>query len=206
MIIYLRKMSSATNQTPTSEDSKPTRKIQKKVIVIGEGGVGKTTLLHRSVSNIFVDSTKMTIGTDFFMKKIEKIDEKNINQIILLLWDFAGQERFRFILKDYLKGAKGVILCFDLTRASTLQKLYDWIDLLKEGGTWNNPDIRFFLVGTKADLIANTPASITPDQIDIFRKEFNIDLYFQTSALDTSGVDDLFNKVATSMLELANKE
>jgi len=199
-------MSSATNQTPTSDDSKPTRKIQKKVIVIGEGGVGKTTLLHRSVSNIFVDSTKMTIGTDFFMKKIEKIDEKNVNQIILLLWDFAGQERFRFILKDYIKGAKGVILCFDLTRASTLQKLYDWIDLLKEGGAWGNPEIRFFLVGTKSDLIKSTPGSITPDQIDLFRKDFNVDLYFQTSALDTSGVDDLFQSVASSMVELANKE
>jgi len=204
-------MSSATNQTPASEDSKPTRKIQKKVIEkkvigIGEGGVGKTTLLHRSVSNIFVDSTKMTIGTDFFMKKIEKIDEKNINQIILLLWDFAGQERFRFILSSYLKGAKGVILCFDLTRASTLHKLYDWIDLLKEGNTFGNPDVKFFLVGTKADLIANTPTSIAPDQIEIFRKEFNIDLYFQTSALDSSGVSDLFNQVASSMVELANKE
>ena len=196
----------STNQNASPEGSKPIRKIQKKVIVIGEGGVGKTTLLHRSVSNIFVDSTKMTIGTDFFMKKIEKIDDKNVNQIILLLWDFAGQERFRFILKDYIKGAKGVILCFDLTRASTLQKLYDWIDLLKEGGTWNNPEIKFFLVGTKCDLIETTPTAITPDQIDLFRKEFNIDLYFQTSALDSSGVSNLFQSVASSMVELANKE
>jgi len=199
-------MSSTSDQNSSPDNSKPIRKIQKKVIVIGEGGVGKTTLLHRSVSNIFVDSTKMTIGTDFFMKKIEIIDEKNVNQIILLLWDFAGQERFRFILKDYLKGAKGVILCFDLTRASTLQKLYDWIDLLKEGGTWDNPDIRFFLVGTKSDLIETTPTAITPDQVDLFRKEFNIDLYFQTSALDSNGVDNLFQSVASSMVELANKE
>jgi len=181
------------------------RKIQKKVIVIGEGGVGKTTLLHRSVSNIFVDSTKMTIGTDFFMKKIEIEDDNNVNQIMMLLWDFAGQERFRFILKDYIKGAKGVILCFDLTRTSTLQKLYEWIDLLKEGDAWDKPDIKFFLVGTKSDLVANTPTSITSDQIDLFRKEFNIDLYFATSAMDSSGVAELFNKIANSMVELENK-
>ncbi len=189
-----------------SENQKPIKKIQKKVIVIGEGGVGKTTLLHRSVSNIFVDSTKMTIGTDFFMKKIEIINEKNINKIMLLLWDFAGQERFRFILKEYIRGAKGVILCFDLTRTSTLQKLYDWIDLLKEGNAFGNPDIQFFLVGTKSDLCANNPTAITPEQVDLFRKEFNIDLYFETSALDSSGVEVLFNQVASSMVELVNKE
>ena len=190
------------------ENQKPTKKIQKKVIVIGEGGVGKTTLLHRSVSNIFVDSTKMTIGTDFFMKKIEIIDEKNVNQIILLLWDFAGQERFRFILSSYIKGAKGVILCFDLTRISTLEKLYDWIDILKEGGAWGNPDIQFFLVGTKNDLSVNNLTAISTEQIDLFRNEFNIaaDHFFKTSALDSSGVDDLFNFVASSMVELEKKD
>jgi small GTP-binding protein len=197
-------MSSTSDQNSSPDNSKPIRKIQKKIIVIGEGGVGKTTLLHRSVSNIFVDSTKMTIGTDFFMKKIEIVDDKNVNQVILLLWDFAGQERFRFILKDYIKGAKGVILCFDLTRASTLQKLYDWIDLLKEGGAWENPDVKFFLSGNKKDLVASTPTAITPDQVDIFRKEFNVDLYFETSAMDSSGVSDLFNRVASSMIELEN--
>ena len=190
------------------ENQKPTKKIQKKVIVIGEGGVGKTTLLHRSVSNIFVDSTKMTIGTDFFMKKIEIADEKNVNQVILLLWDFAGQKRFRFILSSYLRGAKGVILCFDLTRVSSLQKIYDWIDLLKDGDAWENPDVQFFLVGTKCDLVDNNPNAISQDQIDLFIKEFNIDIkhFFRTSALDSSGVDDLFNYVASIMIELANKE
>ncbi len=185
------------------ENQKPIKKIQKKIIVIGEGGVGKTTLLHRSVSNIFADSTKMTIGTDFFMKKIEIVDEKNVNKVLLLLWDFAGQERFRFILKDYLKGAKGVILCFDLTRVSSLQKLYDWIDLLKEGGTWGEPGIQFFLVGTKNDLSVNNPTAITQEQVDLFRNEFNIgsDRFFRTSALDSSGVEDLFNQVASSMVD-----
>ncbi len=196
-------MLSTINQSALTEETKPIRKIQKKIIVLGEGGVGKTTLLHRSVNNIFVDSTKMTIGTDFFMKKIEKTDEKNVNQIIMLLWDFAGQERFRFILKDYVKGAEGIILAFDLSRFPTLHKLYDWVDILKEGGVWGNKNVRFFLAGTKKDLIENR---ISQDQIDQFKNEFNIDYFFETSSLDNSGVEDLFNQVACSMLELANKE
>jgi len=198
-------MISSTNQSELTKGPKPIRKIQKKIIVLGEGGVGKTTLLHRSVNNIFVDSTKMTIGTDFFLKKIDKMDNKFNNQITLLLWDFAGQERFRFILKDYVRGAEGVILCFDLVRYPTLQKLYDWIDVLKDGGVWGDNNVQFFLVGTKKDLVPDNPNAIPKDQIDIFRKEFNIDLYFETSAMDSSGVDELLSKVASSMVELENK-
>ena len=186
------------------EKPKSVRQIQKKVIVIGEGGVGKTTLLHRSVNNVFVDSTKMTIGTDFFIKKIERTNEQFENHTTLLLWDFAGQERFRFVLKDYIRGTQCVILCFDLVRYPTLAKLYNWIDVLKEGGVWGNSKVHFFLVGTKKDLFLNDPDAVSQDQIDKFRKEFDINdkHFFMTSALDCSGVEVLFNQIADSMIEL----
>ncbi len=89
-------------------------------------------------------------------------------------------------------------------QTATLKKLYDWVDILKEGGVWGNKNVRFFLVGTKKDLVENAISSITQDQIDLFKKEFNIDLFFETSSLDSSGVDDLFNQVADSMIELDN--
>jgi len=183
------------------------KKNRKKIIILGEGGVGKTTLLHRSIDDVFIDSTDMTIGTDFFVKKgdipeeneddeVEKNEQDQDQQPYMLIWDFAGQDHFRFILKDYLKGAEGVILCFNLVRSRTLRKLYGWVDLLKEGGIWEKENVKFFLVGTKNDLVPKNPDAISKKLINKFMKETNIKHFFKTSALDSSGVDELFKQVS----------
>ncbi len=178
------------------------KKIKRKIIILGEGGVGKTTLLHRFVSNIFVDSTKMTIGTDFFIKKIDiSNDNGEKYQLTLLLWDFAGQERFRFILNEYIKGAEGIILAFDLSRIATLYRIKNWIGLLKESNVWDDPNTKYFLLGTKKDLEQkNDPTSISKETIEEFKEKFKADSYFETSSVDGSGIEDLFNYVAKSMI------
>jgi len=177
------------------------KKIKRKIIILGEGGVGKTTLLHRYVNNIFVDSTKMTIGTDFFIKKVEISNDNSDKYLLtLLLWDFAGQERFRFILNEYIKGAEGIILAFDLTRIATLYRIKNWIGLLKEGGVWGDPNTKFFFLGTKKDLIADNSATISYDQIAEFKQKFNADSYFETSSQNGFGVEEFFNYVAKSMI------
>ncbi|MHA1706593.1 MAG: Rab family GTPase [Promethearchaeota archaeon] len=176
-------------------------KIKRKIIILGEGGVGKTTLLHRYVSNIFVDSTKMTIGTDFFIKKVDIFnDNADKYQLTLLLWDFAGQERFRFILNEYIKGAEGIILAFDLTRIATLYRIKNWIGLLKESGVWGDPKTKFFLLGTKRDLINDDQHPISQDQIEEFKEKFNADSYFESSAQSGLGVEEFFRYVAKSMI------
>ena len=177
------------------------KKIKRKIIILGEGGVGKTTLLHRYVSNIFIDSTKMTIGTDFFIKKVDiSNDNGEKYQLTLLLWDFAGQERFRFILNEYIKGAEGIILAFDLSRPATLYRIKNWIGLLKESNVWDDPNTKYFLLGTKKDLVTNDPNSISKETIEEFKEKFKADSYFESSSLDGSGIEDLFNYVAKSMI------
>ena len=178
---------------------KKIRHVKKKVIIIGEGGVGKTTLLYKYVNNIFIDSMKMTIGSDFYVKKIKHIDEKYEHQANLLLWDFAGQERFRFVVEDYIKGAESVILAFDLTQFTTLEKLLDWIDLLKKQGAWNNPDIKYFLVGTKNDLTDTLPI-IKQDLIDEFIEKFGIQKFYKTSAKKDENINELFKEVALALI------
>ena len=186
------------------------KKNRKKIVILGEGGVGKTTLLHRSIDDVFIDSTQMTIGTDFFVKKgdmpeeneVENEEKKELNedqQPYMLIWDFAGQEHFRFILKDYLKGAEGVILCFNLIKGRTLRKLYGWVDLLKEGGIWEKENVKFFLVGTKNDLARKNPEAVSKKLIKQFMKDTNIKHFFKTSALDNSGVDELFKQISKYM-------
>ncbi|TFH30090.1 MAG: GTP-binding protein, partial [Promethearchaeota archaeon] len=181
-------------------EGKPIRQIKKKVLILGEGGVGKTTLLYRYVNQVFIDSTKMTIGSDFFVKKIKYIDDKYENRLTMLLWDFAGQERFRFILKDYTKGAECVFLVFDLVRFNSLNRLNNWLEILKEGGVWGNPKVTFILVGTKKDMIGPDMASVPESSITDFQKEFGIDQYFETSSKDGTGIEDLFEQVAHTLI------
>ncbi|MHA1932774.1 MAG: Rab family GTPase, partial [Promethearchaeota archaeon] len=115
-----------------------------KILTAGEGGVGKTTILHRYVEGRFSAETKMTIGVEFFLKET-MIDDK---QCTLQLWDFGGQERFRFLLESYVLGAKGALLMFDLTRMTTLENLEQWLNIVRKG----DPNLPVLFLGTKLDL------------------------------------------------------
>ncbi|MHA2330250.1 MAG: Rab family GTPase, partial [Candidatus Hodarchaeales archaeon] len=88
-----------------------------KIIVVGEGGVGKTTFINRFANNKFVKDTKITIGAGFYSFHNEVYKDTIIK---LQVWDFGGEKRFRFILPSYCHGAHGVIFTFDLTRSSSL--------------------------------------------------------------------------------------
>ncbi len=115
-----------------------------KIITGGDGGVGKTTLLYRYVEGKFLTNTKSTLGVDFYWKKF-KIND---TQIDLQFWDFGGQRGFRHILKNYVSGASGALLLFDLTSASSLEQIDDWVDIFRE----NDPILPIIFLGTKLDL------------------------------------------------------
>src|SRR5271157_2409474 len=116
-----------------------------KVLVAGDGGVGKTTLLYKYVKNIFLADTTMTIGVQLHVKTI--IVEGR--ECILQIWDLGGQDRFRFILEKYVHGAHGALLLFDLTRLPTTFDLESsWLPIVRK----ENPNLPVILVGTKKDL------------------------------------------------------
>lgn len=129
-----------------------------KICILGEGGVGKTTLTKRIITGIFDSTTKMTIGVDFHLLKtsifdpLASEDDEDVPQIDLhaQIWDFAGEERFRFMLPRYCKGAVGGVLCFDLSRYSTTKYIDEWFEIWKDNAPTDAPII---LVGTKSDLL-----------------------------------------------------
>ena len=122
-----------------------------KIIIAGEGGVGKTTLLHRYITGKFNSEFKLTKGVSFVNKDLEI----NKEAYQLILWDFAGQIQFRELLPDFVKGLVGAILMFDLSRFYTLSTLDHWVKMINKEG--NIPTI---IIGSKYDLVNDEIDSI----------------------------------------------
>jgi len=157
----------------------------------GAGGVGKTTMVHRFVEGVFLADTQFTIGVEFFLKEIEIENTK----ILLQTWDFAGQPQFRFLHKNYARGAKGALLLFDLTRPTTLESIGEWVNICRADGI----DIPILLVGSKADLIESS--HIEPMIIEAIRKKFNLFDYIEVSSKTGQGVELAFKKLAKKIIE-----
>jgi small GTP-binding protein len=117
-----------------------------KICIAGEGAVGKTSFLNKVINGIFDEKSKMTRGIDFF-SATGKINVDGINYE-LILWDFGGQDHFREILQDFVDGASGALLLFDMTRFNTLDRLEEWIDMLTKFAP-----IPILILGTKFDLV-----------------------------------------------------
>ncbi|MBD3185690.1 GTP-binding protein, partial [Candidatus Bathyarchaeota archaeon] len=115
-----------------------------KLVVGGDGGVGKTTYLYRYCKGTFISDTKLTVGVSFLEKHVEHVGKK----FAIAIWDLGGQEQFRFILKNYVQGSQGGLVFFALDRFNTFLNLKKWIDLFR--GV--DPSMPLVLVGARADL------------------------------------------------------
>ena len=162
-----------------------------KLLTAGDGGVGKTTLLRRFVEGTFSAETKMTIGVEFHLKELD-IDG---NHCTLQLWDFGGQERFRFLLESYVLGAKGALLMFDLTRITTLENLQQWINIVRKG----DPNLPVLFLGTKLDLV--TEIMVDNDYAKSFLNEFNMIDYLKISSKTGENVGKAFDILTRKILD-----
>lgn len=114
-------------------------------MVAGAKNVGKTSLIRRYATGKFDKSTLSTIGVDFETKKVVVDD----TEILLNIWDFAGEKKFRLLLPSYVSGASGALILYDMTNKDSLEDLHDWISVISS--VPNNPKTKI-LVEAKIDL------------------------------------------------------
>jgi len=162
-----------------------------KLLIIGESGVGKSSLMLRFTEDDFDSDQTITIGVDF-KTKIVNIDGSNVK---LAIWDTAGQERFRTLTPSYYRDAQGAILVYDVTKRSTLQKLETWLNELEIYGT--KPDMAKMVVGNKID---SPNRELTREDGFKFAKRHRM-LFLETSAKTSEGVKETFEEVVRKIIE-----
>lgn len=155
-----------------------------KVIVSGDGGVGKTSFLSRLVYDNFEINSELTRGIDFYSKNL-KVNGTEYN---FILWDFAGQSQFKEILNDFVDGSFAAFILFDLTRFNTLERVEEWLIKLKEIG-----NIPIILLGTKSDLINPNDCILLDDFIaEIIKFNENVINYIKISSKTGLNVNRAF--------------
>jgi small GTP-binding protein len=159
--------------------------IAKKVLLVGNFGVGKTSLIRRFVLNEFSEDYISTIG----VRVSTKIVKFNEEEIKLLIWDVAGVSDDEKIPKAYFLGSSAAMYVFDLSREETYNNIKNQIENVKELSGLKNITV----VGNKKDLL-------TVDEIDKIVESISISVDLITSAKDDDNVEDAFIKLANQSL------
>lgn len=161
-----------------------------KLLLIGDAGVGKSSMLLRFTDSTFDENLGSTIGVDFKVKVVD-VDEKRVK---LTLWDTAGQERFRTLTSSYYRGAQGVILVYDVTRRETFENLQRWLEEVETYTPAN--DVVKLLVGNKIDLDRQVRRAEAED----WARDKGM-LFLESSAKDDVGVHQAFDEVVAKVLD-----
>jgi small GTP-binding protein len=170
---------------------KGTKQFKAKICLVGEGAVGKTSLIRRFVLDQFKDDYIMTLGAKV-MKKVVEVPlstEGRGARVELLIWDVMGQPKFRELLEDvYFQGTLGILAVADLTRRETLDALFEWIDRVDR--VTNHAPV--LLVVNKADLARD--ARIGEIDIARFARAFRAE-FLMTSAKTGANVEEAFRRL-----------
>jgi len=162
-----------------------------KILIIGESGVGKSSLLLRFTDDTFDPEQSATIGVDFKVKTLT-VDG---NRAKLAIWDTAGQERFRTLTPSYYRGAQGVILVYDVCSKSTFTKLEAWLNELETFSTKH--DIVKMLVGNKID---KESREVSREEGLKFARKHHM-LFIEASAKTREGVQCAFEELVEKIIQ-----
>lgn len=162
---------------------------------MGDGAVGKTSLVLRYTQNTFSPEYKQSLGASFAVQDLD-IQRQHVK---LVIWDIAGQPSFQQVRRHYYSGAHGALLVFDVTKPETFMTLHNWFNDFRRVV----PRGEIVLVGNKVDLEENR---IVPQEAaHMLQRWWNLP-YFETSAATATGVQDAFLLLANNALLQAQKQ
>jgi len=164
-----------------------------KVLLIGDIGVGKSSIFNRFGNSSFDEDQKSTIGVDFLSIVLDKVPRWEDQRLMIQLWDTAGQEKFRTITRTYFKGAHGAIIVYDITSKSSFNNVSNWV---QEVDKYSALGITKLLIGNKCDCQQNREVSIEEGQelADMYNMEF-----IETSAKSDTNILECFHTLAEQM-------
>ena len=169
-----------------------------KFVILGEGRVGKTSILTRYFSKKFNEGEKSTVNPAFHEKK-HTYNGKNFD---LKFWDTAGQEQFNAINNMYYQNSVGALLVYDVTIPETFEKVKSWVNTLQEVV---GKDIIFVIAGNKIDLLKKGDLEANKAQVESYCQQEKCQ-HFLTSAKTGFNLEETFNCLITSVLRKIENE
>ena len=175
-----------------------------KLLVVGDSGVGKSSLLLRYAEDSYTDTFLATIGVDF---KLKSLRSKDLSKSIKLqIWDTAGQERFRTITSSYYRGSHGVLVLYDITDLDSFRNAEQWlreVDRFSGMYSKNGSALQKMLVGCKLDL--EHKRQVSEEEALEFAHSMDIH-YMECSAKDNSNVASVFDSITHHMYNVVGDD
>ena len=163
-------------------------------MMLGDASVDKTSITIRYISGFFLEDLKLTIGVDFYSKTTNFGGKK----VKLQIWDFGGEERFRFLLHQYCKGANAAFFVYDITNRLSLDHLPDWTQIIRE----HAGDIPIMLIGSNVDL--KEFRAVSRDEGILAAKKYNLSSFIEISAKTGQNVEKAFDVMTEILFERYN--
>ncbi|EEB10227.1 rab9 and, putative [Pediculus humanus corporis] len=170
------------------------KKVLLKVIILGDSGVGKTSIMNQYVNNKFSNQYKATIGADFLTRDVDVGDRR----VTMQIWDTAGQERFQSLGVAFYRGADCCVLVFDVSAPTTYKSLENWRDEFLIQASPRDPDnFPFVVIGNKIDV---ENRSVSTKRAQQWCQSKNNIPYFETSAKEGINIEQAFQTIAKNAL------
>jgi len=167
-----------------------------KILLLGDGAVGKTSLLRRFIDNTFDPDYQSSIGVQFMTREV-RFEDKSVK---LVIWDIAGQSKHTTYRHLYYKAANGIILVYDITRADSIEHLPRWLgDAIESTGS----DIKIALLGNKSDL--DQYRAVSKEDGEYLARSINAEIFIETSAKSGKNVEAAFLALAKGLVESNRK-